>query len=947
MAPSKHFTRSVKRAPNQPAHGSPNTTTPPTNPTTNPTVSDPMTAPTFAPNPTDNALSAATKPFVPTNNPNPSHDPHQHPNFDAVTESWEQRFQEDDPEISQLLGENHHGNPKEDEQSMETIGKDTDEESDEGKGCGGNLKEDEDELDEVAKSPSSIDPLIMMEIRDNKNEVKRELFRYQKTVDANLNAVKSDIGNINEKMGKMDKHISSELNKLVASGKAINQLLVDNQLAASSIKPKAAPMPFTAADQIFRDPAQMEKAASRIINPFTIQPETESIPINRTVTNHTHPDSTQASPKSTQLQPEFTTPTQTDQRPTSPNTTATQASAHQATSMIFQGQKYVTSPIIYKAGDMVFWRHHSGLLIQVQVNKVYICNPIEYDIMLLHDHTIYKAEHTDLFILDDPTKIQTTASPASEKATTVPSVPLTPVQMLALTAFPDRQPEDIARWDAMDKTKFQLRTFSRLLSYVTIKDSSIPALHSFYLHIATSIESAHSEGATIFPSLELMKPSDTLTTLILPPSNYQYYSRAYGFFISLGNMLKFMLDDPATTKNSPIAQRALASVADVTANGFDLLTAVLKNSIPHLGAIGINPQSMIDQLILLNGEDVYQFLQKAQNVNKTIQLSKLRPSPNALFTQVMNQILRSSEHKPYLIQKQTKFVEHLRIHTINAEYHGDDVNTIVAYLLTIDAPIHASISNTPAITPSTQQIVDPTILDTTSSASATKGFFADNDDEEDDPNNKSTYQGLRHAHLSTQHDHEQDTDTDPEDYFQLRSHALRPTSNQDKSYKTRGILKSNQRDYPKRDVCEACTRTGHKGERCELRGEEFRPTWLNRRIAQYNTVHGNKPKDPSATERQPTPTQPQFKVRSIRSEIDEMSQELMKELDEGVPSDKLSHRAIQVRFQQSGSTSKPPADQSIFADNDKNQDDSHPITEDSEDPLCLADYDVYRSQVNF
>jgi hypothetical protein len=78
-----------------------------------------------------------------------------------------------------------------------------------------------------------------------------------------------------------------------------------------------------------------------------------------------------------------------------------------------------------------------------------------------------------------------------------------------------------------------------------------------------------------------------------------------------------------------------------------------------------------------------------------------------------------------------------------------------------------------------------------------------------------------------------------------------------------------------------------------------------------------------------------------------MSQELMKELDEGVPPDQLSHRAIQVRFQQSGSTSKPPAVQSIFADNDKNQDDSHPITEDSEDPLCLEDYDVYRSQVNF
>ena len=260
--------------------------------------------------------------------------------------------------------------------------------------------------------------------------------------------------------------------------------------------------------------------------------------------------------------------------------------------------------------------------------------------------------------------------------------------------------------------------------------------------------------------------SEWQTTLILPPSNYQYYSRAYGFFISLGNMLKFMLDDPATTKNSPIARRAIASIVDVTANGFDLLTTILKNSNPRLGAIGVNPQLMIDQLILLNGKDVYQFFKKAQNVNKTIQLSKLCPSPNALFTQVMNQILCSSEHKPYLIRKQTKFVEHLRVHTINAEYHGDDMNTIVAYLLTVEAPIHAFISNTPAVTPSTQQIVDPTILDTTSAASATKGFFADNDDDED-LDNKSTYQGLQHAHLSTQHDHEQDTDPDPEDNFQL------------------------------------------------------------------------------------------------------------------------------------------------------------------------------------
>ena len=141
--------------------------------------------------------------------------------------------------------------------------------------------------------------------------------------------------------------------------------------------------------------------------PFSLKPSQFQSIIQSQTTLHTHLNSTQASPKSTQHQPEhtmmptsFTTPAQTDRQSNSPNSASTQASTHRAASMIFQGQKYVTSPIIYKTGDMTFWRHHPGLLIQVQVNKVYICNPIKYDIMLLHDHTIYEDEYADLFFLN-------------------------------------------------------------------------------------------------------------------------------------------------------------------------------------------------------------------------------------------------------------------------------------------------------------------------------------------------------------------------------------------------------------------------------------------------------------------------------------------------------------------------------------------------------------------
>ena len=43
-------------------------------------------------------------------------------------------------------------------------------------------------------------------------------------------------------------------------------------------------------------------------------------------------------------------------------------------------------------------------------------------------------------------------------------------------------------------------------------------------------------------------------------------------------------------------------------------------------------------------------------------------------------------------------------------------------------------------------------------------------------------------------------------------------------------------------TCNACTMPGHTADQCYHRSRKFRPEWLNKRIEQYNAVHGYEPK---------------------------------------------------------------------------------------------------------
>ena len=65
---------------------------------------------------------------------------------------------------------------------------------------------------------------------------------------------------------------------------------------------------------------------------------------------------------------------------------------------------------------------------------------------------------------------------------------------------------------------------------------------------------------------------------------------------------------------------------------------------PHLRALGFNPQKLIDVLVLMNGNDVYKCIVSALKVEKSTKVSHMHPSPNALISQITNELSKSPEH---------------------------------------------------------------------------------------------------------------------------------------------------------------------------------------------------------------------------------------------------------------------------------------------------------------
>ena len=133
-----------------------------------------------------------------------------------------------------------------------------------------------------------------------------------------------------------------------------------------------------------------------------------------------------------------------------------------------------------------------------------------------------------------------------------------------------------------------------------------------------TIGSCHELAINVLPNLASLTPLNTFESWNILPKEYTNCHSVLAFFTKLGLHIRFMLDSPSFAANAPTTQQGLALVESADASGWDMLLSLLSHCFPHLGVLSCNSQSLIDTLLLVNGDDVYEFMTRALNVEITI-----------------------------------------------------------------------------------------------------------------------------------------------------------------------------------------------------------------------------------------------------------------------------------------------------------------------------------------
>jgi hypothetical protein len=280
-----------------------------------------------------------------------------------------------------------------------------------------------------------------------------------------------------------------------------------------------------------------------------------------------------------------------------------------------------------------------------------------------------------------------------------------------------------------------------------------------------------------------------------------------------------------------------------------------------MGALGCNPQTLIDTLVLSNGDDVYTFIARALDVEKTIAIGKLQPSPNALFEQSLNQLCKSTSHQAALADIKLSFVDHIKGNTINSVYKKHTLKSIQQRLMHIDAPMIASIPATSAITPSMNRNMLPSsvgLLEQKPSALAS-GDGEDDELEMLSSDGQLRLASLRPAYRSGKGRHKQQQFSQQQFSQQQHSQQQQQQHSQQQRHQPRSALRSEPRyqaeavDGNATKPCGLCGKKGHHHDQCERRGEAFWSESWAKQVAQFNAVHGTKPARKNEREAPPPP----------------------------------------------------------------------------------------------
>jgi hypothetical protein len=389
----------------------------------------------------------------------------------------------------------------------------------------------------------------------------------------------------------------------------------------------------------------------------------------------------------------------------------------------------------------------------------------------------------------------------------------------------------------LETNKLKYTSMETYLSKQVLTDDSYQAMEKFYNSILRTINMGLSTQLYFLPGFKELRQDTNFTSLFLDGLFGSNYDKAFTIVTSIGQFIKDRLLNTTCINKSSSPKAYIIVNAYPTVDGWTLFEMLLKKRLVHCGAL---PQYDLDairtSITFKTGESIHDFLFRIQQLENEYKLQlALHPQlvpTTKLVKRFVTELMRAPEYQSYIIHFERAIINHIKIY---GEQNLDNKApfTIMEVYETL---IIYSIPEIPSnLKPSKNHIEIDSIATLPNSIS--------NNNEKSFVAHASVDQPLI-AHATTDSDNKE-SDNNIEEWY------CQEVNNEEMDQKHIGALMQrrnfrNNNKQNNRPFCQCCMTPGHTSDHCFLRGKNFRPDALNKRINVFNQQHGDKP--PQGTE---------------------------------------------------------------------------------------------------
>ena len=393
----------------------------------------------------------------------------------------------------------------------------------------------------------------------------------------------------------------------------------------------------------------------------------------------------------------------------------------------------------------------------------------------------------------------------------------------------------------MESANFNTKNFLAGSATLAINSDEISAFKTFYGALNIQLAAAHSRNTMYLPPFGDLSPHVPLRTQIYPPSHFSGHSTVKFHLDFVGTLIHNLLDRHSLTEKAPKARMHIDEVIHSSSDGWDVLEYLSKKTIPFLGRLDLDVDELIQNLQVSQGVHVKDFLSQVQRVSQTINIAGVKTSPNKLLKQFFTQLMRCSNLVPLIAPKYHEFRTFLTKYGPYTEYQSENVQSLVQFLLDGTANdvielLPSANENQPSnTTRSSKYQSRPYRHQTYAALELPADSTVDSQEITPPPSDRrSQNQPLDHEELS-------DVDSMLKDLVAPVLASLE-FENPDENLQNL-VFQAMTSMFQKKGPCKVCGGR-HDADTCRARGPEFQQPWLRKAVAQYNAVHGDKPKIP-------------------------------------------------------------------------------------------------------